>query len=81
MYQLPCGPGARVVGHTEWREIGLGGARPRSIMESAQYYWLAQRKSPIHAQFTTNNAFITLADLLETVAAIAFLVHMIGVGA
>ena len=52
---------------------GLGG--------TTQYYGPAQRKSPIHAQFTTNNAFITLADLLETVAAIAFLVHMIGVGA
>ena len=52
---------------------GLGG--------TTQYYGPAQRKSPIHAQFTTNNAFITLADLVETVAVIAFLVHLIGVGA
>ena len=91
VYQLPYGPGARVVGHTEWREIGLGGARPRSIidsvrprsiMESAQYYGPAQRKSPIHAQFTTNNAFITLLAFLLEIAAIAsFLVHLIGVGA
>ena len=73
MYQLPYGPGARVVGHTEWREIGLGGARPRSIidsvrprsiMESAQYYGLARRRSPIHGQCSTSNAFITLAFLL-----------------
>ena len=45
---------------------GLGG--------TTQYYGPAQRKSPIHAQFTTNNAFITLlAFLLETAVDIAFL--------
>ena len=49
---------------------------------TAQCYGPAQRKSPIHAQFTTNNAFITLLAFLLEIAAIAsFLVHLIGVGA
>ena len=31
VYQLPYGPGARVVGHTEWTEIGFGGAGPQYV--------------------------------------------------
>ena len=31
VYQLPYGPGARVVGHTEWSEIGFGGAGPQYV--------------------------------------------------
>ena len=31
VYQLPYGPSARVVGHTELSEIGFGGAGPQYV--------------------------------------------------
>ena len=53
VYQLPYGPGARVVGHTEWREIGLGGARPCRIMDSVEPRSIMDQLSVSHP-FTPN---------------------------